>query len=89
MSQTNNTPTLAKKVVIYTTPTCGFCRAAKEFFKNNNIQYEEKDVSVDQATANEMVQKSGQMGVPVILVGEEKVVGFDQPKLKILLGLDG
>ena len=78
-----------KPVTIYTTPTCGFCKMTKEFFKENNVQYNEHDVSQDSAKAQEMVDLSGQMGVPVVVIGEgeEKdiIVGFDEPKLKELL----
>ena len=80
-----------KPVVIYTTPTCGFCKMVKEFFKKNNIEYSENDVSTDTAKAEEMVALSGQMGVPVTVVGEgddkQFVIGFDEPKLKELLGV--
>ncbi len=75
------------KVIIYTTPTCPFCHKAKEFFDKNNIQYEEKDVTIDDQTLAEMVKKSGQMGVPVIDVDGQIVVGFDQPALVNLLKL--
>jgi len=54
------------KVTIYTTPTCAYCRAAKEYFKTHNIAYVEKDVTQDLAAQQEMIQKSGQLGVPVI-----------------------
>lgn len=76
-----------KKVVIYTTPTCMYCRAAKEFFKENNVTYEEFDVATDAEKRDEMIKKSGQMGVPVIYVGDEMVVGFDRGKLASLLGV--
>ncbi len=76
-----------KKVVIYTTPTCHFCHAAKEFFTANDIAYEEIDVAADRAKAREMIDKSGQMGVPVILVGDEMIIGFDEGRLRELLGL--
>ena len=80
-----------KKVTIYTTPTCGFCKMTKEFFKDNGVDYTEHDVSTDSDMAQKMVEKSGQMGVPVILIGEgdsEKViVGFDEAQLKEVLGL--
>lgn len=72
-------------VTIYTTPTCHFCHAAKEFFAANAIEFTEKDVSASKENADEMISKSGQMGVPVIFVGEELVVGFDQPRLRELL----
>lgn len=60
---------------------------AKEYFKENNVEYKENDVSVEEEKRNEMVEKSGQMGVPVIDIDGEIVVGFDEPKLKELLGL--
>ena len=74
-------------VTIYTTPTCVYCKMSKEFFKANNIQYTEKDVAADEAARKEMFEKSGQMGVPVIFVGDQMVVGFDQKKLSELLGI--
>lgn len=60
---------------------------AKEFFQTNNVEYNEFDVSTDEAKRNEMVEKSGQMGVPVIDIEGEIVVGFDEPKIKEILGL--
>lgn len=76
-----------KNVTIYTTPTCGFCKAAKEYFKENNIEYTEKDVTQDMKAQEEMMTKSGQLGVPVITVDDEVIVGFDKPKLAKALGL--
>ena len=80
-----------KPVAIYTTPTCGFCKLTKEFFKQNKVAYSEYDVSVDSAKAQEMVEKSGQMGVPVVTIGEgdkqELIIGFDQVKLSKALGI--
>ena len=80
-----------KPVKIYTTPTCGFCKLTKEFFKENNVEYTEHDVSVDADKAQEMVDLSGQMGVPVVVIGEgedkDLIVGFDEPKLRESLGL--
>lgn len=75
------------KVTIYTTPTCGFCKMAKEYFMENNIDFEEKDVTTDEEARDEAVGKSGQMGVPVIDIDGEVVVGFDKEKLSGLLGL--
>jgi glutaredoxin-like YruB-family protein len=75
------------KVTIYTTPTCGYCELAKDFFKENGVEYEEFDVAADEEKRNEMIQKSGQMGVPVIYVDNEMTVGFDKAKLTELLGL--
>lgn len=76
-----------KNVTIYSTPTCHFCHAAKEFFKENNIAFSDHDVSSDGEKRAEMLQKSGQMGVPVIFVDNEMVIGFDRGKLASLLGL--
>lgn len=75
------------KVIIYSTPTCPFCHSAKEFLKENKVDYEEKDVSTDQAARAEMLQQSGQMGVPVIDINGQIIVGFDREKIKQLLNL--
>ena len=74
-----------KSATIYTTPTCHFCHMAKEYFQKHSVEYTEKDVTKDEAARNEMVEKTGQMGVPVIDIGGEFVIGFDQPKLAQLL----
>jgi len=74
-------------VTIYTTPTCVYCKAAKEFFQANNVQYEEKDVVQDEQAREAMIQKSGQLGVPVIDVNGEIVIGFDKARLSELLGI--
>ena len=78
-------------VTIYSTPTCGYCTMAKDFLQEKGVEYTEIDVSVDQQKAQEMVEKTGQMGVPVIIIekdGQEEVlVGFDQVQLTNLLGL--
>ena len=76
-----------KDVSIYSTPSCMYCRAAKEFFKENNIAYTEFDVSTDAAKREEMIQKSGQMGVPVILIGGEMIIGFNRDKISQALGI--
>ena len=73
------------KITIYTTPTCVFCNMAKAFFKENKIDYSEKNVAVDSQAVEEMIKKSGQLGVPVIDVDGEIIVGFDKPRLKELL----
>ena len=72
---------------IYTTPTCGYCQMVKNFLKEKGIEYAEFDVSADNEKADEMVKKSGQMGVPVIEIGDDIVVGFDKKKISELLGL--
>lgn len=74
-------------VKIYTTPTCPYCHMAKEFFNENNVKFEEANVAEDQAAAAEMMEKSGQAGVPVIDVNGEIIVGFDKEKLKSALKL--
>jgi glutaredoxin-like YruB-family protein len=73
-------------VTIYSTPTCHFCHQAKEFFKANNVTYTEHDVLSDLNARKEMVDKSGQLGVPVIIIDKEVTVGFDKPKISKLLG---
>jgi len=76
-----------KKVIMYSTPTCGYCNLAKDFFDENGVEVEVFDVSVDDKKRQELIDKSGQMGVPVIEVGEEIIVGFDQERIAELLGL--
>jgi len=75
------------KITIYTTPECAYCKLTKDFFRQNNISYEEKDVSVDDETREEMAAKSGQLGVPVIDIDGKIVVGFDESAIKELLKL--
>lgn len=74
-------------VIIYSTPTCGFCRLAKKFFQEHGVVYIEKDVAADAVARAEMLEKSGQLGVPVIEVGEAIIVGFYEAKLRELLGI--
>ena len=74
------------KIIIYTTAGCAYCEMAKEFFGKNNISYEEKDVS-DNITRKEMIEKSGQFGVPIIDIGGQIVIGFDEEAVKRLLKL--
>ena len=74
-------------VKIYSTPTCVFCRMAKDFFKEHGVKFTEVDVAADEAAAQEMIDKTGQMVVPVIEVGEKVIIGFDKPRLKQLLGI--
>ncbi len=76
-----------KKVIIYSTPTCPYCIRAKQFLKENNIDYLDFDVSGDQQKAEEMIQKSGQMGVPVLDIDGEIIIGFDKEKITQALGL--
>ncbi len=76
-----------KKVTVYSTPTCHFCGLAKEYFKANNVTFESYDVLSDLEKRAEMQEKSGQMGVPVIVIDDEVIVGFDKPKVAQALGL--
>lgn len=78
-----------KKVEIYSTPSCHFCQMAKEFFAANNIPFTNYDVASDAARRAEMIEKSGQMGVPVIVVDDKDlVIGFNQPVVAKLLGVN-
>ncbi len=74
-------------VKIYTTPNCVYCRMAKEYFKKNNISYEERDVQNDLTAREEMIEKSHQMGVPVIDIDGRIIVGFNRPEIDQALGL--
>ncbi len=87
MSEDTNASNGQKEVVIYSTPTCHFCVMAKGFFDENNIKYTDYNVQADPAKGQEMVQRSGQMGVPVIFIGEDMIVGFDEARIRELLGL--
>ena len=78
---------MENNVKVYSTATCPWCIRAKQFLKENNIAFEDIDVSVNQAAAEEMVQKSGQMGVPVLDINGEIIVGFDKERIKKALGL--
>ncbi|MBT3814586.1 NrdH-redoxin [Candidatus Woesearchaeota archaeon] len=69
-------------VKIYSTPTCPWCKKAKAYFKENKIKFTDIDVSADEAAQKEMVEKSGQMGVPVIDIDGKILVGFDQGKIE-------
>lgn len=76
-----------KPVSIYSTPTCVYCNMAKSFFKQNGVTYSEFNVASDLDKRKEMIDKTGQMGVPVIDIGGEIVVGFDEAKLRSTLGI--
>lgn len=69
-------------ITIYTTPTCGYCKVAKEYFNTQHIPYTEYNVASDQRKAEEMVRKSRQMGVPVIDVNGKIIVGFNKPEIE-------
>jgi glutaredoxin-like YruB-family protein len=74
-----------KQITIYSTPVCHFCITAKDYFKDKGVEYTEHDVAEDQEKRQEMIEMTGQMGVPVIRVGDDVVVGFDEAKVEELL----
>ena len=74
-------------VTIYSTPSCHFCHAAKEFFNENKVAYTEHDVASDLEKRTEMIEMTGQMGVPVIKIDDDIIVGFDEDHIKQLLGV--
>lgn len=78
---------MEKTVTIYSTPVCHFCHAAKEFFNENNVAFTEFDVASDQDKRQEMIEMTGQMGVPVIRIDNDVIVGFDEDKIKELLSV--
>lgn len=76
-----------KNIKIYSTPTCHWCVLAKQFFKENKVEYTDYNVAADTKAANEMVQKTGQMGVPVIDIDGQFIIGFDKARIVKALGL--
>lgn len=75
-----------KKIEIYSTPTCHFCHLAKDYFTANNLKFSDYNVGSDTAKRTEMLEKSGQMGVPVIVIDDKEIiVGFDQDRLAEVL----
>lgn len=83
MDETKKQP----KVIVFSTPTCSYCNAAKSYFRQKGVKFKDIDVSRDPAAARDMVRRSGQQGVPVIDIGGKVIVGFDRPKINHLLGL--
>ena len=74
-------------VTIYSTPTCPWCKKVKDFLKENNVIFEEVNVAGNQEAAQKMIKVSGQMGVPVVVAGEEVIIGFDENALRNALKL--
>ncbi|OGN00740.1 MAG: NrdH-redoxin [Candidatus Yanofskybacteria bacterium RIFCSPLOWO2_02_FULL_43_10] len=74
-------------IKIYTTPTCAYCKMAKEYFKSKNFEYEEYNVATDTAKQKEMIEKTGQFGVPVIDIDGKIIIGFDRTKINELLNI--
>ena len=75
------------KVTIYSTPTCVYCQMAKDFLREHNIEFEDFNVAEDEKAREEMVERSGQMGVPVIFIDDEMMIGFDEARIRELLNL--
>lgn len=75
----------ADKVIVYSADWCGFCHAVKEYLGKSNIEFTEKNIESDPALAKEAVEKSGQMGIPVLDIAGEIIVGFDRPKIDAAL----
>ncbi|NPV56013.1 MAG: NrdH-redoxin [Anaerolineae bacterium] len=75
------------RVIVFSTPTCTYCNAAKRYFREKGIRFKDVDVSRDAAAARDMVRRSGQMGVPVIDIGGKVIVGFDRLKIERYLGI--
>ena len=71
-----------KKVIVYSTPTCPYCHKAKDFLTQKKIEFDDIDVSINQEAAKEMIEKSGQMGVPVFDINGKIIVGFDQQAIE-------
>ena len=71
-----------QKVIVYSTPTCPYCNLLKEFLKEKKVAFKEIDVSQDHGAAKEMIEKTGQIGVPVTIIGKEVIVGFDKQAIE-------
>ncbi len=77
---------MSKSVKVYSTSSCPYCHRAKDFLKENNVQFEDIDVGADPDAGKEMIDKSGQMGVPVIDIDGQIIVGFDKEAIEKALG---
>ena len=75
------------RVIVFSTPTCPHCNSAKRYLKQNRIRFKDIDVSKDQRAAKDMVRRTGQMGVPVIMINNRPIVGFDKQKINNLLNI--
>lgn len=76
------------RVLVFTTPTCPWCKKAMAYLRQQKVPFREVDVSRDPAAARDLVRKTGQMGVPVVEIDGRPIVGFDKPQIDRLLGLD-
>ena len=82
-----NINTEQKLVEIYSTPTCHFCHLAKDWFTEKGVKFVDYDVSIDTEKRKHIMEVTGQMGVPVIIIGDDIVIGFNQDKLSELLNI--
>ena len=73
------------RVVVFTTPTCSWCKKVKDYLKKNNVRFKEINVARDQQAAKDIVRMTGQRGVPVVLINNRAIVGFDKPKIDALI----
>nr|WP_319776154.1 glutaredoxin domain-containing protein [uncultured Sphaerochaeta sp.] len=76
------------KVIMFSTPSCSFCVAAKRYFREKNIRFTDVDVSRDEKAAQDILRKTGQRGVPVILINNRPIVGFDKNKINSMLNIN-
>lgn len=76
-----------RKVIVFSTPTCTFCNQVKRYFREKNIKFTDVDVSRDQSAARDMMRRTGQMGVPVILIDNKPIIGFDRNKINQMLNI--
>ncbi|MBU2103232.1 MAG: glutaredoxin family protein [Candidatus Omnitrophota bacterium] len=74
-------------IKIYSTPTCPYCKMVKNYLSSKGIPYTDYDVSVNQVALEEMTKQTGQMGVPVVVIGDQVIIGFDQARIDALLKL--
>jgi glutaredoxin 3 len=77
--------TTNKRVIVFTTPTCTYCNAVKSYLRSNKIRFKEIDITKDEKAAKDMVRQTGQQGVPVLLINNKPIVGFDKTKINKLL----
>ncbi|HDR05133.1 MAG TPA: NrdH-redoxin [Candidatus Marinimicrobia bacterium] len=78
---------MQKKVIVFTTPTCHYCAAVKKYLKENGVRFKEVDISKNAVAARDMVNKTGQQGVPQLWINNKPIVGFDRPKINQMLNL--
>ena len=75
------------KVIMFSTPTCSYCNQAKRYFREKNVRFRDIDVSKDHRAAADMQRRTGQTGVPVIMINNRPIVGFDKTKINQMLGI--